>query len=343
MKKEDCCRIERCLDRIPEGTFQIVRHSCKDNDTGLFTKYLQAESKGRGILNVYPVYPGIEVSVNCFLTDKAVFHHASAASVLEISHCHAGRVGWNMKNDMTVYLGAGDLACHSTICCSDSEMIFPMKYYEGISIFLNLDRLSETSFDILPEAGNCLNTLRAKYGKSCESVFIPSCLETDCIFLPLYDAPEALRLPYFRLKLQELLLYLGRYTPVPGRLTPYRSGQTELIRQIHRRLTEDLNRRYTIEELSREYLINTSSLKEIFKAVYGQPVASYMKEYRIREAMKLLRETDGSISSISSQVGYESQGKFTKAFRDVAHILPSEYRKQCRRNGMPASQQPGSR
>ena len=27
---------------------------------------------------------------------------------------------------------------------------------------------------------------------------------------------------------------------------------------------------------------------EIFKAVYGQPIATYMKEFRVRQAMKLL-------------------------------------------------------
>ena len=55
-----------------------------------------------------------------------------------------------------------------------------------------------------------------------------------------------------------------------------------------------------------------------------------MKENRIREAMRLLRETDESISSIAARVGYGTQGKFTKSFRDVAQVLPSEYRKQRR-------------
>ncbi len=158
----------------------------------------------------------------------------------------------------------------------------------------------------------------------------PPVLRQTGIFLPLYDLPEALRLPYFQLKIQELLLFLGRYVPDQKTVTKYHSEQTELIRQIHDQLTKDLSCRFTIEELSRQYLINTSSLKEVFKAVYGLPIASYMKEYRIREAMRLLRETDESISSIAARVGYETQGKFTKSFRDVAQVLPSEYRKQRR-------------
>ena len=61
--------------------------------------------------------------------------------------------------------------------------------------------------------------------------------------------------------------------------------------------------------------------------MYGLPIASYMKEYRIRQAMKLLRDTDATIAEIAAQVGYETQGKFSKAFKDIADMLPTEYRK----------------
>ena len=103
--------------------------------------------------------------------------------------------------------------------------------------------------------------------------------------------------------------------------------QTELIKEIRQQLTEHLEQRFTIEELSKQYLINTSTLKEVFKAVYGLPISTYMKEYRVHQAMKLLRETDATIADIAAQVGYETQGKFSKAFKDVTQVLPTEYRK----------------
>lgn len=108
------------------------------------------------------------------------------------------------------------------------------------------------------------------------------------------------------------------------------SRQEELICAIHEQLVRHPDRRYTIEELSRQYLINTSSLKKVFKEVYGLPIAAYMKEFRIQKAMELLKSTDESIAAISAKVGYETQGKFTNAFKDCVQMTPSCYRKQCR-------------
>lgn len=95
----------------------------------------------------------------------------------------------------------------------------------------------------------------------------------------------------------------------------------------HQQLTEHLDQRFTIAELSKQYLINTSTLKEIFKTAYGQPIATYMKEFRVRQAMKLLREINDTIADIASQVSYQTQGKFSSAFQSIVKISPREYRK----------------
>lgn len=71
-----------------------------------------------------------------------------------------------------------------------------------------------------------------------------------------------------------------------------------------------------------------TSLSHTFKGVYGQPIGTYMKVYRMKQAAALLRQTQATIAEIASQVGYENQSKFATAFRDVMKIAPAEYRKQ---------------
>ena len=88
--------------------------------------------------------------------------------------------------------------------------------------------------------------------------------------------------------------------------------------------------RMSFEELSKQYLMNTTTLKSVFKAVYGMPIASYMKEYRMKLASNMLLQEDKSISEIAAAVGYKSQSKFTSAFRDIFQILPTAYQKLYR-------------
>ena len=155
--------------------------------------------------------------------------------------------------------------------------------------------------------------------------------ELEPIFQPLYDLPRALRLPYYTLKVQELLLTLSRMDPPEEKQpTQYLSQQVELIRAIHDQLMDRPDQRVTIETLAKAYHLNTSTLKTVFKAVYGQPIAAHMKHHRMQEAARLLRETDRSVGDIAQQVGYENQSKFSKVFRETFQILPTEYRRQQR-------------
>lgn len=102
----------------------------------------------------------------------------------------------------------------------------------------------------------------------------------------------------------------------------------EIVREVHAYLTEHLSERITIEALSKEFLLNTTTLKQTFKKVYGTSLAAHVKEHRMKQAAKLLSETDRSIGAIASDVGYESQSKFSTAFRECFGVLPSDYRKK---------------
>lgn len=102
----------------------------------------------------------------------------------------------------------------------------------------------------------------------------------------------------------------------------------QTINDVHELLTTDLKRRYTIEELALKFHINQTTLKSTFKTVFGHPIATYMKEYRIKRAMAYLTQSDKSIAEISYEVGYVNQSKFTQAFKEITGILPRDYRKK---------------
>lgn len=324
MRDETEKEISQILQEVPAG--RLVVEACAAADVSWLAPPVQARIAGKGRVERYPLFPGVEASFGTFLASELSVQHPAAERVLEVFYCDCGRVGWNMRGGTAVYLGGGDLSVHSMDCCAHSVMMFPLGYSRGISVLIDLDRLRTEGPQLLREAGFQGEQLNKRFCAGAP-VTIPASPGVEHIFAPLYTVPQALRLPLLHLKVQELLLYLSWLKPNPKELTQYGSQQTERIKEIHQQLTEHLDQRFTIEALSKQYLINPSTLKEVFKGVYGLPIATYMKEYRVRQAMKLLRETNATVGDIAAQVGYETQGKFTKAFKDVAQLLPTEYRK----------------
>src|SRR5574344_1770812 len=103
----------------------------------------------------------------------------------------------------------------------------------------------------------------------------------------------------------------------PKEAVDYQASLEDLIHSIHEYLMEQLSERITIEELSKKFLMNTTTLKKAFKDVYGTTIAAHMKKHRLEQAANMLAETNDSIAQIAKAVGYESQSRFTTAFKEA--------------------------
>ena len=334
MEKEIYCQLKKILEPVEPGKVLLLHHNSHSEAAEKRLLALPDPGNTRVLLEHYDLYPGIGITFNCCIGQKLSFPHTHKPSVLKVDHCNLGRIGWNMENGQSLYMGKGDLAVHSRAACKESntEITFPLGYYEGITVSLDLEILEKTLPSPLSEAGLKKELLFRKFGTSREIFSFPANPKAGHIFSELYDLPQEMKTPYLKLKCQELLLFLYTEDPFLGKpVDPYYSDQVDVVRSVHSLITENLAQRFTIEELSKKYLINSSALKTIFKSVYGLPIASYMKEYRIRQAASMLRESQESIASIARRVGYESQSKFTSAFKSVMKILPTDYRKQYQR------------
>jgi len=57
----------------------------------------------------------------------------------------------------------------------------------------------------------------------------------------------------------------------------------------------------------------------------GQSPNTFIKEYRLNEALKLLRKNAGNISEIAFEAGFTSPSYFTKCFKKKFGLLPALY------------------
>lgn len=281
-----------------------------------------------------PLYDGIELSYEDISSDSFSVEHEAWEHIIQIRYCRAGQVVWNMKSGNRMSLKAGDFSLHTMCVCADSTVHVPAGRYQGLTISVDLRKVSACPPEAIAGTGIFEGLLWEKFRLKNAAAFFAGNRQTQSIFDAFYDQPEALRRSYQRVMTLELFLYLARVEVEPQAcLTEYLPEQVQMIQEIHNWLLQHMDQRITIGALSKQYLVNPTTLKAAFKAVYGTSLAAHIKKHRLDRAAQLLQETDMCIAEIAQVVGYDSQSKFAAAFKGSFQMLPREYRKQVSEAG----------
>lgn len=80
-------------------------------------------------------------------------------------------------------------------------------------------------------------------------------------------------------------------------------------------------------EIAEHFYISPHYLSRVFKEVTGLPLTEFVNMTRIREAQRLLRQTDAKIIDIAEQVGYGNLSHFGRVFKQQTGLSPLQYRK----------------
>lgn len=83
-----------------------------------------------------------------------------------------------------------------------------------------------------------------------------------------------------------------------------------------------------LEDVTKAFNTNKTSLNQRFKAVMGVTVIEYIINLRMQVACSLLRKTYLSVAEIMERSGYHDDAHFLRAFKKFAGCTPSEYRKR---------------
>lgn len=84
----------------------------------------------------------------------------------------------------------------------------------------------------------------------------------------------------------------------------------------------------TIEELTKIFHINRTTLAEKFRASTGMSIKDYLIKLRIKLSAVMLRDTMLPISEIMYRVGFNEANHFSRMFKKYMNCSPSNYRKQ---------------
>ncbi len=92
-------------------------------------------------------------------------------------------------------------------------------------------------------------------------------------------------------------------------------------------MQEHLCEEISLSILSKEFHLNPQYVSQLFKNEIGVGFLTYLTNVRLEKAKKLLVSTSLSIAKVAEQCGYSDYRVFTKVFKKMEGITPSQFRR----------------
>lgn len=184
------------------------------------------------------------------------------------------------------------------------------------SKIFTLDKTGKTLLSLfLEEAKTALGSIPGDYENN-----------QDLYFLPESFGSSQLLGCYFT----EFLIHLIRSGHTLSQNVPVGKKtrnitNNSLCELICEHMKENIYSSLTLGELCGRFIISKTQLCKIFKENIGQSPMDYYMELKIKEAKKLLREKNYSVSQIADMLGYSSIHIFSRAFKKAAGFSPTAY------------------
>lgn len=297
--------------------------------------------EGRFAMTLLSLFPGVTLAWNCIYCESLPTEKGIGAPFSEVpiainiglkGSCEVERLDGSVSA-----LRAGEASVSRV--ASIRKQCFPGKGYEGVEVFLEPERVAE-EFPELEQWFGVREEDWAEFYYGSTGAKICTCntavhraAERLMKGLPSLT-PELL--PSIRLEVLQLLRELCE-NPLPESGHTYLTEtQASLARALEQRMTEDLRAHVYAKDLAQEYGLSDTSLKNYFRVLYGQSVSEYMRAVRMKEAARLLLETDLSVGRIAEEVGYQNQSKFAAVFRETYGTSPLAYRRSHRTLNKPS-------
>ncbi|RKP48872.1 AraC family transcriptional regulator [Cohnella endophytica] len=111
---------------------------------------------------------------------------------------------------------------------------------------------------------------------------------------------------------------------------PREKGNDQLVSAIVRYMEDKLEAQLSIAEIGRTFHVAQSNLKDLFKKSTGKSIMEYFANMKIEKAKASIREETHNFTEIASLLGFSSVHYFSKAFKRISGMSPSEYAKSVK-------------
>ncbi len=143
-----------------------------------------------------------------------------------------------------------------------------------------------------------------------------------------YNLNQSIKNLYYKGKAYELLsLYFNRSEDANIEQCPFLVDESNVIkiRKAKDIIISRMAEPPSLHELSDEIDLSLKKLKEGFKQIYGDSVFSFLFDYKMEVARKLLESGAHNVNEVGLKVGYSTSSHFIAAFKKKYGTTPKKY------------------
>ena len=237
----------------------------------------------------HTVFDGIDLLFLDVKEESVQFYAKSHTKTFAINHCEEGRIECKFTSGEYLYMGPGDMSLGwHTHADYQHKNYFPTKLFKGIVLLVDVEKAQPVLDSLVSESHINLTTLAERFCEHSEyGMMMEETESVRQIFSSLYKVPDQIKGHYFKLKVIEIFLLLSVIsTSNNEKRATYRKQQVDIVKAVNEYVSTQFMKRITIETLSEQFDVPTSTLKRCFKGVYGTTIHQYLKECRINAAKR---------------------------------------------------------
>lgn len=292
-------------------------------------EYQYHDETGDAKATVYLLFPGIKVAYVAAHTGVLDFTEMDGQipdNRICFHYCLQGRIQQEVDNEL-FYLMPGDLSV-AIGGKQHRKFHLPLKHYHGIRIDMDPAEASGLVSQFLRDSSCAPEAVTKGLCGRHHSAILRAQEPLKHIFSECCQMTETRRPAYLRIKVLELLFQLSRVDTASSlheSVTVQRS-QVEFVHRIAAYIGDNMNGKLSLKELTLRFGVSDTYLQKSFRAVYGMPVASFIRAQKMQKAAQILIHTSRSVDEIAEELGYINESKFSAVFKRIMGDTPSVYR-----------------
>lgn len=257
--------------------------------------------------------------LEAYFSSNAVRHH---------THYH------DCHQLLFIVKGSAEIRINNTVSVADAGHLAVFSRFETHAVHVLTPEYERFVLRINPAAGNGNRLYSLLFNRPDGFCNVIDTKEEAPVFHQLFADLVAEQHAYRRLTadLQQALVHtllIRLYRCMP--LSFLAEDRFDVVFSLQQRFENDLHSTYVLADLAREYGMSASSLSHRFKEITGTSVMGYLQSCRLAAAKALLAQSTLGIGEIVERCGFSDNSNFSRTFKQLVGVSPSQFRKRYSR------------